>query len=97
MTTFTTEDREVIEKSIANEPLAWTDGMGNYFDKNSFFPVDDLIPLYTHPAKMLTQEEIHKIWASENGLEDMDMCKYADFLEVFRFVESAILRKIGGK
>ena len=34
-----------------NEPLAWTDGRGNYFDKNSFFPVDDLIPLYTHPVK----------------------------------------------
>ena len=34
-----------------NEPVAWTDGKGNYFDKNSFFPVDDLIPLYTHPAK----------------------------------------------
>ena len=34
-----------------NEPVAWTDGKGNYFDKNSFFPVDDLIPLYTHPVK----------------------------------------------
>ena len=34
-----------------NEPLAWTDGKGNYFDKNSFFPVDDLTPLYTHPVK----------------------------------------------
>ena len=33
-----------------NEPVAWTDGKGNYFDKNSFFPVDDFIPLYTHPV-----------------------------------------------
>ena len=41
-----------------NEPVAWTDGKGNYFDKNSFFPVDDLIPLYTHPAKTLTDEEV---------------------------------------
>jgi hypothetical protein len=41
-----------------NEPVAWTDGKGNYFDKNSFFPVDDLTPLYTHPAKTLTDEEI---------------------------------------
>ena len=40
------------------EPVAWTDGKGNYFDKNSFFPVYDLIPLYTHPAKTLTDEEI---------------------------------------
>jgi hypothetical protein len=41
-----------------NEPVAWTDGKGNYFDKNSFFPVDDLTPLYTHPVKTLTDEEI---------------------------------------
>jgi hypothetical protein len=40
------------------EPVAWTDGKGHYFDKNSFFPVDDLTPLYTHPAKTLTDEEI---------------------------------------
>ena len=44
-----------------NEPVAWTDGKGNYFDKNSFFPVDDLIPLYTHPVKELTDEEIDNI------------------------------------
>ena len=45
-----------------NEPVAWTDGRGNYFDKNSFFPVDDLTPLYTHPVKELTisNNEIHK-------------------------------------
>ena len=42
---------------MSNRPVAWTDGKGNYFDKNSFFPVDDLIPLYTHPAE-LTDEEI---------------------------------------
>jgi len=46
---------------LNNEPIAWTDGKGNYFDKNSFFPVDDLIPLYTHPAKTLTDEEIKDI------------------------------------
>jgi hypothetical protein len=45
-----------------NEPVAWTDGKGNYFDKRSFFPVDDLIPLYTHPAKELTDEEIANTW-----------------------------------
>ena len=44
-----------------NEPVAWTDGKGNYFDKNSFFPVDDLIPLYTHPVKELTDAEILEI------------------------------------
>jgi hypothetical protein len=43
------------------EPVAWTDGKGHYFDKNSFFPVDDLTPLYTHPAKTLTDEEIWEV------------------------------------
>jgi len=45
---------------LDDEPVAWTDGKGNFFDKNSFFPVDDLIPLYSHPAK-LTNEQIAKI------------------------------------
>jgi len=49
------------EPTASGEPVAWTDGRGNYFDKNSFFPVDDLIPLYTHPAKTLTDEEIKEI------------------------------------
>jgi hypothetical protein len=44
--------------SVMDKPVAWTDGKGNYFDKNSFFPVDDLTPLYSHPAKTLTDEEI---------------------------------------
>ena len=55
-----------------NEPVAWTDGKGNYFDKNSFFPVDDLIPLYTHPVKELTDEEIEiewfKVFKPETGI-----------------------------
>ena len=53
-----------------NEPVAWTDGKGNYFDKNSFFPVDDLIPLYTHPAKTLTDEEIDDVLYSMDWAHD---------------------------
>jgi hypothetical protein len=51
-----------------NEPVAWTDGKGNYFDKNSFFPVDDPIPLYTHPVKELTDEEIIKVYEDMLGV-----------------------------
>ena len=51
-----------------NEPVAWTDGRGNYFDKNSFFPADDLIPLYTHPVKELTDEEIIKVYEDMLGV-----------------------------
>ena len=70
-----------------NEPVAWTDGKGNYFDKNSFFPVDDLIPLYTHPVKELTDEEIGHFkgeWYRGN---------YASFYDLVR----AILRKASEK
>ena len=62
----------------ASEPLAWTDGKGNYFDKNSFFPVDDLIPLYTHPVKELTDEEINEIvWQQNLLLNNDDLRKFA--------------------
>ena len=72
-----------------NEPVAWTDGKGNYFDKNSFFPVDDLTPLYIHPVKELTDGEIRTI---------QDMCHlknvgYNTF--IMRFAR-AILRKSQG-
>ena len=52
-----------------NVPVAWTDGKGNYFDKNSFFPVDDLIPLYTHPVKNLEDIDINITW-NENSMRD---------------------------
>jgi hypothetical protein len=54
-----------------NEPVAWSDGRGNYFDKHSFFPVDDLIPLYTHPAKTLTDEEIIEVCKAEKFSRDL--------------------------
>jgi hypothetical protein len=57
------------------KPVAWTDGKGNYFDKTSSFPVDDLIPLYTHPAKTLTDEEIWKL--ADMVLENSDVIGFA--------------------
>ena len=71
-----------------NEPVAWTDGKGNYFDKNSFFPVDDLIPLYTHPVKDLEDIDINITW-NENSMRDFGK----DELNFAR----AILRKAGEK
>ena len=58
-----------------NKPVAWTDAKGNYFDKNSFFPVDDLIPLYTHPVKdrekdrLRFSDEAFNRWLDE-GISD---------------------------
>jgi len=65
-----------------NEPVAWTDGKGNYFDKNSFFPVDDLIPLYTQPQKYCPSEDNA---AYEKGFID-GMAKQRDSA-IQRFVE----------
>jgi hypothetical protein len=55
-----------------NEPVAWTDGKGNYFDKHSFFPVNDLTPLYTHPVKTLTDEEIKAVYGEYFDIENCD-------------------------
>ena len=71
-----------------NEPVAWTDGKGNYFDKNSFFPVDDLIPLYTHPVKELTDFEIKGVMALDECWIGED-CSMPNMIEFAR----AILRK----
>jgi hypothetical protein len=51
--------------------------------------VTEVRALYTSPPKAapLTEFQIHKVWSSENGLEDCDMCKLTDFTTVVRFVE----------
>ena len=38
----------------------------------------------------LTDKEIRKWWASENGLEDCDMCKIDDFILVARAIENKL-------
>ena len=60
-----------------NKPVAWTDGKGNYFDKHSFFPVDDLTPLYTHPVKELTDDEIVDIGTQFLAPKDCDIYTFA--------------------
>ena len=86
---------ETIEIDLPSlEPVAWTDGKGNYFDKNSFFPVDDLIPLYTHPVKELTNDEILEVaveaWGSGHEIFWFD----DDGINLFA---RAILRKVQEK
>ena len=83
-----------------NEPVAWTDGKGNFFDKNSFFPVDDLIPLYTHPVKELNEAiKIIKDFQSD----DVPPCKsyedtYADgWMDACNEILWAIEEKAQGK
>ena len=64
-----------------NEPVAWLSQGGDvsrsadYFEEMGF---KDLIPLYTHPVKKLTDEEILEVANEfpfiENGIE---RCKFA--------------------
>ena len=61
--------------------------------------------LYTTPqptqaqagAVPLTVSQIRDWWASENGLEDCEMCKITDFLRVVRAVEEKHGIKEGGQ
>jgi hypothetical protein len=70
MSTWTTEDRKEAEKTMNNEPalkgepVAWMYEKSNGASKLSFVKEKMLwedmteTPLYTHPAKTLTDEEI---------------------------------------
>ena len=53
-----------------NEPVAWMqihykDGRPTKFSKVQTW--EDDVPLYTHPAKTLTDEEIAQAWAETKG------------------------------
>ena len=67
---------------MSDKPVAWTDGNGHYFDKNSFFPVDDLIPLYTHPAKELTDDEIADLIKATNDETGFRHMRIFDFVKI---------------
>ena len=85
-----------------DEPVAWMRDdivsadtiWGKYGPKKVF---DSDMPLYTTPPQCtwvgLTDEEIRKWWASENGLEDCDMCKIDDFILVARAIEAKLKEK----
>jgi hypothetical protein len=73
-----------------NEPVAWIDEINTFvlnkdykqFSKNL---QNGMIPLYTHPAKTLTDEEIEKVFFEILGIEPAPS-------SVFDFAR-AILRK----
>jgi len=70
-----------------NQPVLWTDGNGNYFHQEIGHYT---IPLYTHPAKTLTDEEIADFeWAIKNVLNFSQSEKVVGLDNVIR----AILRK----
>lgn len=56
---------------------------------NALHDVDYLRNRLPPHRKPLTGAEIHKWWASENGLEDCYMAKFDDFVQVVRAIEAA--------
>tara|TARA_R110000822_G_scaffold77412_6_gene185757 strand:+ start:3632 stop:3865 length:234 start_codon:yes stop_codon:yes gene_type:complete len=55
-----------------NEPVAWMSQGGDVTRSRDYFVemgFTDLIPLYTHPEKQLTDEEIDKVLFEISGIE----------------------------
>ena len=48
-----------------NEPVAWMLNGKEFYVQKNYCP--DFIPLYLHPAKTLTDEEIAQAWAETKG------------------------------
>jgi hypothetical protein len=84
-----------------NEPVAWAMFKGNTFmdaihpDEHTRFEGGYTIPLYTHPAKTLTDEEIEEVWIQ--ALKDEPKVNAGKFPSLanqpFVFFARAILRK----
>jgi hypothetical protein len=70
-----------------NEPVAWMSNGKEFYVQKNYCP--DFIPLYTHPAKTLTDEEIEKVFVLNCNLIN-ETFAYRDFAR-------AILRKVQEK
>ena len=66
-----------------NEPVAWMSNGKEFYVQKNYCP--DFIPLYTHPVKELTDEEILDIWYEMKD-DSNNWTRYVDFAR-------AILRK----
>jgi len=77
---------------MSNEPVAWMQHHYETGKVTKFSPVkvwEDDIPLYLHPAKTLTDEEIEQI-GKEYGIKSVYQFAYYEFAR-------AILRKASEK
>jgi hypothetical protein len=65
------EDAVPILREMNNEPVAWMSNGKEFYVQKNYCP--DFIPLYTHPAKTLTDEEIKEVWMKRpaNTAEDV--------------------------
>ena len=80
-----TEGFKTLEAMRNNKPVAWmlADPNWNDFCRYSSYPTNGAIPLYTHPAKTLTDEEIQEV---------IDDPQFATIFELEDFAR-AILKK----
>ena len=51
-----------------NKPVAWMSNGKEFYVQKNYCP--DFIPLYTHPAKTLTDEEIDELVHEYNCIDD---------------------------
>jgi hypothetical protein len=70
-----------------NEPVAWIlNGIIHEFDPSDWakeqYPDDDVIPLYTHPAKTLTEWEIKECWEEATEGQEHFCSQYFDFAQL---------------
>jgi hypothetical protein len=73
-----TEGFKVLETTRNNKPVAWmlVDPNWNDFCRYSSYPTKGAVPLYTHPAKTLTDEEIISI-ADDYEVAEYRVCDFA--------------------
>jgi hypothetical protein len=57
------------DSEMNNEPVAWMSNGKEFYVQKNYCP--DFIPLYTHPVKELTDEEINELYM-EHGNKDWD-------------------------
>jgi len=79
-------------RKMNNEPVAWmlVDESWNDFCRYSSYPSEGAIPLYTHPAKTLTDEEIMLVSDEFKGIPVTSVDAWNKVILLFG---KAILRK----
>ena len=75
-----------------NEPVAWMSNGKEFYVQKNYCP--DFIPLYTHPAKTLTVEEMKDLIQEYWG--DVHIVDPDGFLHEIAFIK-AILKKASEK
>ena len=83
-----------------NEPVAWRKVVGNVTKHYQYNEMGEGTPLYTHPAKTLTDEEIMNIfnnWTNNKQEHNLPANNQNYFYQEMREFARAILRKASEK